>query len=499
VSEERADGDDGAESISPGELAFERWRRRIALVAGPLVLALVAAADWGDRSQRLAALMAFAAVWWLGEPVPAAVTALVAAAGAVLLGVATSKEAFAAFGNPLLFLFVGSFFIAEAMRLHGLGARVARAMARRASSRLTVLVALSSTAFLLSLWMSNAAATAVILPIAMSVAAGERDRRFGAALVLAIAYGASVGGIGTPVGTPPNLIGIQRLRDVGVELSFLRWMSVGVPLGVVMLVVLWVVLAWRFRVARGRALATAGAAREVGPGAPWSRGEIAVLVSFALAVTGWLVPGLVDVAAPGSAAATWLHAHLGEETVALVAAAVLFVWPVAPAGPGDVGPRPALTWREATHIDWGTILLFAGGILLGDLAGKTGLTAAWGRALVDATGAESLWALTALCTGIAIVLSEATSNTATANIMVPLAVGIAESAGVPVVPPALGATLGASFGFMLPISTAPNAMAYGTGAVTVRQMMGAGVAFDVVGFVIIVGGLRLLCPLLGFC
>ncbi len=475
------------ERISEGEARFEKWRQRLGLWLGPPVGLAVGLAGEGDAAQRLAGIMAFAAIWWIGEAMPVAVTALIAAAAVVLFDVAPAKQAFAAFGTPLLFLFVGSFFIAEAMKVHGLGARLARAMARRARGQLSMMIALSATAFALSLWMSNAAATAVTLPIALSVAAGAGNRRYAAALVLAIAYGASMGGIGTPVGTPPNLIGIQQLESAHVHIGFLRWMSVGLPLGLIMLVAMWAVLAFRFRLRIGQPLPDS-----LMPETrvrPWSRGEIAASVAFGVAVVGWLVPGLVEIAWPGSPASRWLGTHLSEEVVALCAAAILFLWPL--------GERAALTWAEATRIDWGTILLFGGGILLGDLAGKTGLTTRWGVALVEMTGAHSLWAITALVTFVAIALSELTSNTATATLIVPLAISLAEGAGVPIIPPALGATLGASFGFMLPISTAPNAMAYGTGQVSIRQMAGAGILFDVIGFVVLVAGLRLLCPLLG--
>jgi sodium-dependent dicarboxylate transporter 2/3/5 len=449
---------------------------------------VVALAGPDDAAQRLAGIMAFAAIWWIGEAVPAAVTALLAAAAVVLGDVAPAKAAFAAFGSPLLFLFVGSFFIAEAMKVHGLGARAARAMARRARGRLSLLVALSATAFLLSLWMSNAAATAVTLPIAISVATATGDRRYGAAIVLAIAYGASMGGVGTPVGTPPNLIGMAQLRGAGVSIGFLRWMSFALPLGLLMLVAMWGVLALRFRLRPGMALPAplARAARVT----PWSRGEVAVCVAFAVAVAGWLVPGILHTALPGAPASRWAAAHLTEEVVALLAAGLLFLWPIA-------AERTALTWREAAGIDWGTVFLFGGGILLGDLAGKTGLTARWGDALVALTGAHSLWGITALVTAVALVLSELTSNTATATLVVPLAITLAQAAHVRLEPPALGATLGASFGFMLPISTAPNALAYGTGHVTVRQMASAGIVFDVIGYLAILVGLRLLCPLLG--
>jgi len=478
------------EQLSAAEARFERARRTAgryaALPLGVLVWLL------GDDApaQRLQALMVSAAVLWITEALPIAVTALLAAAGTVVLGVAASKDAFAAFGHPILFLFVGSFFLAEAMNLHGLGERFARALTRLARGSIGLLIALSTAAFTISLWISNTAATAVTLPVALSVARARGDRRFGAAAVLAIAYGASVGGIGTPIGTPPNLIGIGALRKVGVEIGFLRWMAVALPIAVVMLVVLWIVLALRFRLVGG----ARDDYRAEAPARPWSRGEAATAVAFAFAVAGWLTPGVLELAAPGAPVTDWYKQHLPEEIIALLAAMLLFLWPI---GPGDAEPRRALTWSQAVRIDWGTILLFGSGILLGDLAGKTGLAGRWGDALVAATGAESLWGITALATGTAILLSEATNNTATATLMLPLTLSLAAAAGVPPGPPALGATLGASFGFMLPISTAPNAMAYGTGQVTVRQMLSAGVVFDVLGFIVIVAGLRLLCPLVG--
>jgi len=341
----------------------------------------------------------------------------------------------------------------------------------------------------MSMWMSNVAATAITLPVAVAVATTLGDRKLGTALVLSVAYGASVGGICTPVGTPPNLIGIAALRQVGEPVEFLRWMALCIPLAVLMMLILWIILSITFGLRPGQPIGDTGA----GEHTRWNRGEIAVVCAFGLAIAGWLVPGLIEAVAPTSAATAWCKKHLTEEVVALGAGCLLFVLP---AGSRDE-PRPALTWREAARIDWGVILLFGGGILLGKLAKSTGLSDLWGTSLVAATGADSTWTLTALVTGVAILLSEATSNTATATLMAPLAVSLAQAAHVPPVPAALGATLGASFGFMLPISTGPNAMAYATGLVRVRQMMRAGIAFDLLGFLIIVGGLRLLMPIVG--
>ncbi|HEX5058979.1 MAG TPA: SLC13 family permease, partial [Kofleriaceae bacterium] len=210
-----------------------------------------------------------------------------------------------------------------------------------------------------------------------------------------------------------------------------------------------------------------------------------------VALVGWLTPTVAELVAPGSHATKWIDAHITEEIVGLFAGCSLFVLP----GGKD---RPALTWREATQIEWGVILLFGGGILLGTLAKSTGLAAEWGHALVDATGASSTWSITVLVTGVSIVLSEATSNTATASMMAPLAGALAAAAGAAPIPAVLGATMGASFGFIMPISTAPNALAYASGRVSIGQMLRVGIVFDGIGFLLIVGSLRVMCPLLGW-
>ncbi len=466
---------------------FERRKALVGLVLGPVLAVTVAIADREGPAPALTALMTLAIVWWLTEALPAAAVALLVAALAVVLGLAPSKVAFAAFGSPLLFMFVGAFFIAEAMKVNGLGERAAAAASRFARGPRSLLIALSFAAFALSALMSNAAATALILPIALAAASGT-SRSYQAAMVLAVAWAASMGGLATPVGTPPNLIGVGQLRGAGVDFGFTSWMAVGLPIGAAMLGAMWLVLFGLFGVGRESVTLTAA------PQPRWRRGEWSIAAVLAFAVIGWLTPSVIEAVAAGSPAARWAKGHLTEEVIAVIAGALLFVLP----GGEGATRRPALVWSEATRIDWGVILLFGGGILLGDLARTTGLVDTWGRAVVSWTGAESQWVVVALCIGISIVLSEATSNTATATLMAPLAIGLANATGTSPVPAVLGATIGASFGFMMPISTAPNAMAYGTGRVTMGQMMRAGIVFDVVGFVVVFAGLRLLLPLLGW-
>lgn len=481
-----------AEDVSP-ELPddvpgarFERRKRAIGLVAAPVAAVLVAIVDRGGPAPALTALMTLAIGWWLTEALPAAAVALVVAALAVVLDLAPPKVAFAAFGSPLLFMFVGAFFVAEAMKVHGLGDRLAATAGRLARGPRSLVIALSGAAFVLSAFMSNAAATAIILPIALAAAAGT-SQRYQAAMVLAIAWAASMGGLATPVGTPPNLIGLGQLRAAGHDVGFTDWVLVALPIATAMLIAMWLVLFAVFGVRREAVTLRA-------PAQPrWRRGEVSIAIALAVAVLGWLAPSLVELLAPG-AAARWTKAHVTEEVVAILAGGLLFVLP----GGAPGKSRPALTWDEATRIDWGVVLLFGGGILLGDLARSTGLTDTWGRALVAWTGASSTWAVVALCIGVAIVLSEATSNTATATLMAPLAIGLANATHTSPVAAVLGATIGASFGFMMPISTAPNALAYGTGRVTMGQMMRAGIIFDVVGFAVVWLGLRLALPLFGW-
>jgi solute carrier family 13 (sodium-dependent dicarboxylate transporter), member 2/3/5 len=479
---------------------FERRKRLIGLPLGPALAALVWYLASEGPAPGLPALMTLAVTWWLTEALPAAAVALLVACGAVFTGLATPQVAFGAFGKPQLFLFVGTFFIAEAVRLHGLGERLARAMASVASGQLSLLCAIGFAAFFLSMLMSNASATAMLLPIALAASRGTSPR-YQSALVLMVAWAASVGGLGTPVGTPPNLFGLAALRQQGIHIGFLEWMSFGVPIGAVMMAALIVVLCLFHGVRRGQPL-PAAIAGETPAGTKatkqaWSRGEVAVVSSIGVALVGWMLPSALQAIAADSPVTTWIEAHLSEEIVALLAGCLLFVLPAGP-HPATGERRPVLTWEEATKIEWGVILLFGGGILMGDLARTTGLSAAWGKSLVELTSADSTLMIMALCTAVAIGLSELTSNTATATLMAPLAAELAAAAGAAPVPCVLGATLGASFGFMMPISTAPNALAYATGKIKISKMMGAGIVFDVIGFALIVGGLRVLCPLLGW-
>jgi sodium-dependent dicarboxylate transporter 2/3/5 len=302
--------------------------------------------------------------------------------------------------------------------------------------------------------------------------------------MLICAFGASVGGIGTPIGTPPNLIGIGMLQRIShVDVSFFEWMALGVP--VVILLFGFLIVYFYFRTLRhvklntGRGEAIRAELERLGP---MSAGQRNVLVAFGATVLLWLLPGFLTIAGLGGTAFARQYAAIVPESVAAVIGAVLlFVLPVS-----WRARRFTLTWEEAAHIDWGIILLFGGGLAMGELAFSTGLAEAMGRGITSWLPARSSLALTVLFTAVAILMSEAASNTASANMIVPVAIAVAQAAGVDPLQPALGATLGASMGFMMPISTPPNAIVYSSGYVPIGAMMKHGIVLDVVGFFVIV-------------
>jgi len=319
-------------------------------------------------------------------------------------------------------------------------------------------------------------------------------RQFALGLMLVTSFGASVGGMATPVGTPPNLIGIGMLgRIAHVRITFFQWMALGVP--IVVLLFAFLAVLFSYTCARGLRVGEGSGElvrQELTRLGPLSVAERNVLVAFGLTVALWVAPGLFTLAGwDQTAFARSYERAMPEGIAAMVGAMLLFVLPVE-----WRARRFTITWDQAVRIDWGIVLLYGGGLAMGGLAFSTGLADALGRGITAWLPAQSSLLLTAIFTGTAIVLSEATSNTASANMIVPVAIAVAQAAGVRPVEPALGATLGASMGFMMPISTAPNAIVYSSGFIPITAMMRYGIALDVVAFVLIVAAVALGGPLL---
>jgi sodium-dependent dicarboxylate transporter 2/3/5 len=349
--------------------------------------------------------------------------------------------------------------------------------------------------------MSNTATTAMMIPVGLGVlaasgvtGAGKRSP-VATGFLLTIAYAASIGGILTPVGSPPNLITLGLLdRLAGVRINFLVWMLMVLPLGIVLSIAMFglgTLLFGRVGPARGSNVA---AAIPDEPSGTWTRGQLNCLIAFGCAVVLWVTPGVMGLmgwsATPFGQALT---RRLDEGAVAITAACLLFVLPV-----DWRSRRFTLSWQQAARIDWGTILLFGAGLSLGRLMFETGLAERVGMGLIAVSGADSLWSVTAMSIALGIIVTEITSNTAATNMLVPVILTICSVGGFHPVPPAMGACLGASMAFMMPISTPPNAIVYGTGMVPITAMIKFGILLDVTAFFIILAGLRLLCPLFGF-
>ncbi len=508
------------ESIAPtlgcAEAAFERWRRLLGAVGAPVGFILTWLLTMGvlePKGQEMAAILVAVAVLWITEVLPLPVTAVVGPTLCVLLGVADARSALAPFADPIVFLFIGSFILARAMMLHRLDRRIALAFLRFpwiGGHPLRVLGSLGAVTAIISMWISNTATAAMMLPVALGILEVLQQTREGAAdsnlrswpfatgMMLMIAYAASIGGIGTPVGSPPNLITIGLIRSLaGVEISFFRWMSLAVPTLAMMAVTLFFLL--RFLHPAGSV--SPRAAEKLGEylnhqnslAGRWTIGQINTAVCFSAAVLLWVLPGGLSVAlAKDHPLMQFFDTRMPEAVAALIAASLLFVLPV-----NLRELRFTMSWEEAAKIDWGTILLFGGGLSLGKLMFETGVAEALGRGITGLMGASSLWTLTAVAIGMGILLSEITSNTSAANMVIPVVIALAKAAQVDPVPPALGACFGASYGFMLPGSVPPNAIVYGSGLVPITKMMRAGLLFDLLGFFLILGSLWMLCPLLG--
>jgi solute carrier family 13 (sodium-dependent dicarboxylate transporter), member 2/3/5 len=481
-------------AAAPAEAAYRGAARRyVALAAGiaaaGVVLALPLAAVMPLPAQRTAAVAALMAVWWMTEALPLAATALLPIVLFPLLGVMTPATATAPYANPVIFLFIGGFLIAAAMQRWGLHRRVALAIVALAGGgpRQLVLGFMVATA-LLSMWISNTATAAMMIPIAIAVAAFVRPpdtpertvTPFGTALMLGVAYAATIGGMATIIGTPPNAVfAATAAAQLGEPVAFADWMLIGLPFVIVMLPITWALLVYvLFRVGTLPGTARALLADERHRLGPASAGERATGIVFLLVALAWLMrepkafgaftlPGIASFA-PG----------IDDAVIAIVGAVLLFIIPV------DREGTRVLDAGAFQQVPWGVLLLFGGGLSLARGFEEGGLTTAIGDG-VAALGGLPEWLLVGIVAAAFNLLSELASNTAIAAMGMPLLAAVGVGAGHdPLVLMAAGA-LAASAAFMLPVGTPPNAIAFGTGQIRIAQMIRAGIMLNLISIVLI--------------
>jgi sodium-dependent dicarboxylate transporter 2/3/5 len=516
--------DEQREVLTPAEERFEKARQTIGLFLGPTVFLIMYFLPLPlERDQHtLAAILSFTIVYWLSEAIPIPVTAVLALALCVLFNIpqvgpnaddAPGDIVFGSFMDPVIFLFIGAFIIAQAMVTHGLDRRFAfRILSLPGVSNTTygVIIAIGAIAAMISSVISNTTTCAMLLPIGLGIMGAlggqvkeqsgtERDvtrLRFGTALMLMIAYGAGVGGLLTPIGTPPNLIGIGFIEaETDTTITFFSWVLAALPICLLMFLALCVIL---ILLNRPEVRSISGAREyideERGKLGSFSRGERNTLFVFIVAVTLWMLPGILAlIFGEESQIYSVVYSRLDEGTVAIIAVALLFLLPI-----NWAERRFTLNWNEAARIDWGTIILFGSGIALGTLLSDTGLAETMGKGIANALGFTSLLAISAVAALIAVLISETTSNTASATIVVPIVIPIAQAAGLDPVIPALAAVFGASFGFMMPVSTPQNAVVYGSGLIPITKMVRSGIVFDIIGIILIVLLIPIMARIVGF-
>lgn len=450
-------------------------------IAGPVIagmmLLLPAPEGLSAAGWRTAACALWMGVWWMTEALPLAATSLLPLVLFPFLGILPMRDAAIPYAHHLIFLFMGGFLIARSMERWDLHRRIALGTVRLFGfrPRRMILGFMVATAFL-SMWVSNTATAMMMVPIGMAVLgdgeSGKRNGNLGVVLMLGIAYAASIGGMATIIGTPPNTVMVAMVdRIFGQTISFLQWMLVGVPLSIVMLGMTWWILTRvQYPLSDGADFGGGDALlkQRESMGVMTAAQKRIVMVGL-LVATGWVLRGLVHF--------DFLDG-VKDATIAMAGALLLFVIPA-----GEERGGFLLDWETARTIPWGVMLLFGGGLSLAGAFMESGLAAWMAEQLASLrmAGPEVLIIAVVLLT---LSLTELTSNTATATLFIPLVAGLGIAAGSHPYVIMAGTSIAASYAFMLPVATPPNAVVFGSGQVTIRQMVRAGILLNLLGAVV---------------
>ncbi|NMP33208.1 SLC13/DASS family transporter [Thalassotalea sp. M1531] len=408
------------------------------------------------KASITAAITLLTVIWWVSEAIPIPATSLVPFALLPLFGIIDHKSAASAMGSHVILLLMGAFMLSKALEKSGAHERLAVGMVHLVgtSSAKRLVLGFMLAAGLLSMWISNTATVLIMLPMALAILSHVDNQRLKVALILGIAYASSVGGLGTLIGTPPNVIFAAIYEEhTGNTFSFVEWMKIGVP---IVLVVIPLMALW---LTRGLKLEQEIELDKLGK---WRIEEIRTLIVFGLTALAWITK-----AEPFGGWTGLLGLKgVGDSTIALFAAVVMFI---VPNGKGS----KLLDWETANKIPWGMLLLFAGGICIAKGFSASGLSAMLGEWLTSLSDLEPLLMILTICL-VVTYLTEITSNTATATLLMPILAVAALSTGIKPEMLMIPAAMAASCAFMLPVATAPNAIAYGTGEIEIREMVKEG-------------------------
>lgn len=471
----KSQSDDKSRSGLPNSQVIGLFLGTAFLVA---TLSLPAPGSMNEEAWAALGLMLLMATWWSTEAIPIPATALLPIVLVPALGLGTIGQATAPYANPIIFLFLGGFTLGLAMQRWNLHRRIALLTLRAMGSQPRRQIAgfMLATAFL-SMWVSNTATSIMMLPIGLSVVAmmdstnPEGVRRYASALLLAIAYSASIGGIATLIGTPPNaLLAAYLSENQGISVGFAQWMALGVPVTLVMLVLTWW---WLTRRDFGIGQASDSdqmIQQELTKLGSMSRGERIVAVVFLITAAAWIFRPLLSVA---------LMPWLSDTGIAIAATITMFLIPV------DTRERIfVLDWDSAHKLPWGVLLLFGGGLAMAGVISSSGL-AEWIASSLGVAGALPAIVMMVIAATVIIFLTEVTSNTATAAAFLPLLGALAIAQGVSPLLLTVPAAIAASCAFMMPVATPPNAIVFSSGHMQISDMIKTGFALNVIGIVVV--------------
>jgi len=456
--------------------------KNISLLAGPftalLMYFLVLQTSSAENNTALAITAAVAiicVIWWVFEPVPIPVTSLLPLTVFQTSGVLTSNEVGQSYGSPLILLLLGGFILSKSMERSNAHLRLALFMVNlfgKTSSKQLVL-GFMVTAATLSMWISNTATTLMLLPVALAVANQAKDKDLAIPLMLSIAFAASIGGIGTPIGTPPNLVFMQVYEQTfNKNIGFTQWMSWGIPVVICMIPITWLWLTRKLTYSGGFDMPTVG---------QWTAIEKRVMVIFAITAFAWITRK-----EPFGGWSNWLDLPTANDaSVALFAVILMFVIPA-----GDNGEKfkneKLLNWETAKTIPWGILLLFGGGICLAKAFGVSGLSAVLAENLSAFSTLPIIVMIFAICISVTF-LTETTSNTASTVLLMPVLAATAIGSNIDPRLLMIPAAISASCAFMMPVATAPNSIVYASGFFTTKTMASEGIVLNIVGAIIITG------------
>lgn len=462
----------------------------IGLIMGPGIFVLMmlfggTQTTMEPAAWRVAAVGLWMAIWWATEAVPVPVTAFLPIVVFPFLGVNTLAETTASYANPIIYLFLGAFILALAVERWALHKRIALAiLAYTGTDGNRLIGGFMLVAALLSMWMTNTSTTMMLMPIALSVArviaennthlSHQQTKSFQVAMLLGLAYAATIGGLATLVGTPPNALLAAFLNEnYQIKITFANWMLVGVPVMVVMLPLAWLSLTrWTFKIdIPANPAVNAHLARLKSDLGKITAPEKRVAIIFALVVIFWIVRRPIS---------SWLNIDFLSDTgIVMSAALLLFLLPS-----GDKKQPQIMIWHDVNRLPWGVLILFGGGLSLAAAVSSSGL-AAWLGSSLTPLGAFGVFTLVIAATGLVIFLTELTSNVATAATFLPVVAAVALELGVSPLLLCIPITLAASCAFMLPVATPPNAIVFASGLINIPQMVRAGVVLNVIGMLLL--------------